>query len=673
MFDTANNSPRSTPASSPAVRRRLLLPSKTPDGDIMVEKGSESSTEKTPTQSLQNSLPGYPLPCRNVIKNPKKMQSWYNVLSPTYKQRNEDFRKIFKKLPETERLIVDYSCALQKDILLQGRLYLSENWLCFYSNIFRWETTISIQLKDITCITKEKTAKLIPNALQISTENEKHFFTSLAARDRSYQMIFRLWQNALLNKTLSSKELWHIVHQCYGTELGLTSDDEDYVSPNDEVNGLGNGEDSNVDQLDVSDHSCNSSLHIKLEASPQADRKNLSMSQNSVDSNDSIPLFVNESDGLTEGQMDVSSSRTVTPVMEERKVVVSEKTSSVDVPNDDDIPTDLSDSSISQDEAEVQSFCTDLNGKLVINTVYQINVDKLYQILFTPSQFMQDFFDQRKFTDLIMKPWGKDNTGNQTRSTSYTIAVNNPLGPKTAPVTETQVWVSSEIRYRKQPWNLVKTLIEKNTWNGIEDYFHHLESELLKAEKLMITQGCIKENGLPSLRRRKCTLNRKSHHETHGPVGTLADQELSSRAAITSGILHSRQRNRSQEMGRSHNISLFLLIISFMICVSLVVLVILNMMLFYRMWSLEHTAQTLESWQAYALSEGKFPKTAVEWAKILELQKRFHNAEVQKWKQILKASVGLLDEMKFSLEKLHSGITAAEPVFDTDKSKEEFS
>lgn len=37
----------------------------------------------------------------------------------------------------------DYSCALQKDILLQGRIYLSENWLCFYSNIFRWETTVS--------------------------------------------------------------------------------------------------------------------------------------------------------------------------------------------------------------------------------------------------------------------------------------------------------------------------------------------------------------------------------------------------------------------------------------------------------------------------------------------------------------------------------------------------
>lgn len=28
------------------------------------------------------------------------------VLSPTYKQRNEDFRKLFKQLPDSERLIV---------------------------------------------------------------------------------------------------------------------------------------------------------------------------------------------------------------------------------------------------------------------------------------------------------------------------------------------------------------------------------------------------------------------------------------------------------------------------------------------------------------------------------------------------------------------------------------
>lgn len=34
--------------------------------------------------------------------------------------------------------------------------------------------------------------------------------------------------------------------------------------------------------------------------------------------------------------------------------------------------------------------------------------------------------------------------------------------------------VSTELRYRKQPWGLVKTFIEKNFWSGLEDYFRHL-------------------------------------------------------------------------------------------------------------------------------------------------------------------------------------------------------
>uniref|UniRef100_A0A7M4E747 GRAM domain containing 1C n=1 Tax=Crocodylus porosus TaxID=8502 RepID=A0A7M4E747_CROPO len=134
-------------------------------------------------------------------------------------------------------LYVDYACALQKDIFLQGRLYLSENWLCFHSNIFRWETTISIALKDITFMTKEKTARLIPNAIQIATKGEKFFFTSFSARDRSYLSIFRLWQNALLDKRLTKQEFWQLVHQSYGSELGLNTEEMESFHSSSEDNG----------------------------------------------------------------------------------------------------------------------------------------------------------------------------------------------------------------------------------------------------------------------------------------------------------------------------------------------------------------------------------------------------------------------------------------------------
>lgn len=46
----------------------------------------------------------------------------------------------------------------------------------------------------------------------------------------------------------------------------------------------------------------------------------------------------------------------------------------------------------------MQAFQEDLNGKQYINEVYKFSVDKLYDILFTESQFMRDFLEQRRFS-----------------------------------------------------------------------------------------------------------------------------------------------------------------------------------------------------------------------------------------------------------------------------------
>lgn len=38
---------------------------------------------------------------------------------------------------------LDYSCALQRDILIQGRMYISLGYVCFYANILKWETNVN--------------------------------------------------------------------------------------------------------------------------------------------------------------------------------------------------------------------------------------------------------------------------------------------------------------------------------------------------------------------------------------------------------------------------------------------------------------------------------------------------------------------------------------------------
>uniref|UniRef100_A0A8B9L918 GRAM domain containing 1Bb n=1 Tax=Astyanax mexicanus TaxID=7994 RepID=A0A8B9L918_ASTMX len=713
LSSTASNSNRSSPACSPVLRKRCRSPTvQSLEGENMVEKGSEQSdTSKSPSTPEQLVTRSYSVQSSRSSKNSKKSQSWYNVLSPTYKQRNEDFRKLFKQLPDTERLIVDYSCALQRDILLQGRLYLSENWICFYSNIFRWETLLTVRLKDICSMTKEKTARLIPNAIQVCTDTEKHFFTSFGARDRTYMMMFRLWQNALLEKPLCPKELWHFVHQCYGNELGLTSDDEDYVPPDDDFNTMGYCEEIPAEENEVSnDNSSKSSGENKPDSSPPSHKRSIThstLNSTTPPSSTDLPLSV-----ILEkfGNLSLLNCEAVagqlSPV----------PSPSLDFNDNEDIPTELSDSSDTHDEVEVQAFHEDLNGRQYINEVYKFSVDKMYSFLFTESQFMSDFMVQRRFSDVVFHPWKKEDAGNQTREIMYTISLSNPLAPKTATVSETQTLykasqesecyiidaevvthdvpyhdyfytlnrytltrvaknkcrlkVSTELRYRKQPWGLVKGFIEKNFWSGLEENFRSLELELAKAEDVLLEthRPSPKAKALKSstLRRRKRPLPhlRTPHlEETLSPVTTPTDEEVIQRIKHVAGSTQTRQTpEHSAAGGPFCSISRLLLIISFV----LVLLVFLNMMLFYKLWMLEHSAQSLMTWQGLRLDKSKLPQTQLEWAQLLESQRRFHEAELQKWREIIKSSVLLLDQMKDSLLSLQRGVTLRDFGSDSD-------
>ncbi|XP_013870515.1 GRAM domain-containing protein 1B isoform X9 [Austrofundulus limnaeus] len=731
-ISTASNSNKSSPTCSPVLRKRSRSPTpQSQEGENMVEKGSDHSSDKSPSTPEQVVQRTYSVQsARSGGKNSK-------VLSPTYKQRNEDFRKLFKQLPDTERLIVDYSCALQRDILLQGRLYLSENWICFYSNIFRWETLLTVRLKDICSMTKEKTARLIPNAIQVCTDTEKHFFTSFGARDRTYMMMFRLWQNALLEKPLCPKELWHFVHQCYGNELGLTSDDEDYVPPDDDFNTMGFSEEIPNEENEINNDNLtkNSTEQTKPEGgSPPPLHKK-------VVPNNSIPSPGNHDTAIT-FELPAEEFADCLPDGELLTVplVVEEKTEtsglggpvpspSLDFNDNEDIPTELSDSSETHDEGEVQAFHEDLNGRQHINEVYKFSVDKLYDILFTESQFMSDFMEQRRFSDVVYHPWKKEEAGNQTRVILYTISLSNPLAPKTATVTETQTLykasqesecyiidaevithdvpyhdyfytlnrymltrvaknkcrlrVSTELRYRKQPWGLVKGFIEKNFWSGLEENFRQLEVELSKLEEIITEAHQLSPKAKAvknsTVRRKKRPLpHMRSQHldEALSPVTTPTDEEVIQRIKQVVGSTQTRHQSPEHHHlpgGLAlYSVSKLLLIISFVICLSLVLLVFLNMMLFYKLWMLEYSAQSLTTWQSLRLQESKLPQTQMEWAQLLEAQQRYHDAELQKWREIIKSSVVLLDQMKDSLLNLQRGIGLRDYSSETEEKQSRY-
>ncbi|KAJ9104253.1 hypothetical protein QFC19_004070 [Naganishia cerealis] len=112
-------------------------------------------------------------------------------------KRNMEFHALFPEIDEGDYLIEDYGCALQKDILVQGRIYVSEHHLSFHANIFGWITNVIIAFADVIAIEKKMTAFVIPNAISISTRQGKNYtFASFISRDSTYDVFINVWRQS---------------------------------------------------------------------------------------------------------------------------------------------------------------------------------------------------------------------------------------------------------------------------------------------------------------------------------------------------------------------------------------------------------------------------------------------------------------------------------------------
>ncbi|CBI16667.3 hypothetical protein VitviT2T_023309 [Vitis vinifera] len=106
--------------------------------------------------------------------------------------KSEEYRQLFR-LPLEEVLVQDFNCALQESILFQGHMYLFVRYICFYSNIFGFETKRIIPFQEVTCVKRAKTAGIFPNAIEILAGEKKYFFASFLSRDEAFKLINDGW------------------------------------------------------------------------------------------------------------------------------------------------------------------------------------------------------------------------------------------------------------------------------------------------------------------------------------------------------------------------------------------------------------------------------------------------------------------------------------------------
>lgn len=88
------------------------------------------------------------------------------------------------------------------DILLQGYLYITKNYLAFYSNVFGYVTKLLIPITSVTKISKEKTVKIIPNAIAVVTSDERLVFSNFLSRESAFQLMIQVWKDAMPNSDI---------------------------------------------------------------------------------------------------------------------------------------------------------------------------------------------------------------------------------------------------------------------------------------------------------------------------------------------------------------------------------------------------------------------------------------------------------------------------------------
>jgi len=140
---------------------------------------------------------------KNDEKSPEKPEKKEKKAKEMSESRVKKFQKLFgQQVTMDEQLINYFSCALVAEILLQGHLYVSENYFSFYSNVFGYVTKLVIPISTVNSITREKTAKFFPNAIALQLNNEgKHVFGSFLSREAAYQLM-----SSIQRKTEESAE-----------------------------------------------------------------------------------------------------------------------------------------------------------------------------------------------------------------------------------------------------------------------------------------------------------------------------------------------------------------------------------------------------------------------------------------------------------------------------------
>lgn len=95
-------------------------------------------------------------------------------------------------------------------------MYLFAHYICFYSNLFGFETKKIIHFNEVTSVRRAKAAAIFPTAIEIIAGGKKFFFTSFLSRDEAFKLINDGWsQNNSDIKSITDEQVNFLLFTSY--------------------------------------------------------------------------------------------------------------------------------------------------------------------------------------------------------------------------------------------------------------------------------------------------------------------------------------------------------------------------------------------------------------------------------------------------------------------------
>jgi len=319
------------------------------------------------------------------------------------KQRNRAFHQLFRSVPDDDYLIEDYSCALQRDILLAGRIYISEGHICFSSNILGWVTTLVISFEEVVSFEKETTAMVFPNAIAIQTLHARHTFRSLLSREATFDLLIGIWKAshpAAFQKSINGKQMEQEVQ-----------DKAEKIAESEAESEAGSEDDEVYDEDEDGDAA--GSFIESIASSDTTDLKSITRKPSAMNGILAPPKIPISGDA---------------PPVEQAASAAAEAATEFPGPTTH-APTECSDSATHYE-------------KIIKDEIIPAPLGKIYSMLYGPASgvFVSKFLNEEcKVTDLVFED-DKKGLSNENKSRQYTYIkpLGGSIGPKQTKCTTTE-------------------------------------------------------------------------------------------------------------------------------------------------------------------------------------------------------------------------------------------